>query len=49
MITFMALNNFEVVAKTDEAFDFILAVANAEGDLESYARWISDHLVPVES
>jgi death-on-curing protein len=49
MITFMALNDVEVVAETNEAFDFILAVAKSEGDLETYATWISDHLVPFES
>jgi len=49
MITFMALNNYEVVAETDEAFEFILGIANAQGDLGAYATWISDHLVPFEN
>lgn len=47
MITFMMLNDYEVIAETDEAFDFVLSVATGEAELETIAAWISEHLRPL--
>ncbi len=46
MITFVLLNGFEVVAETDDAFDFVLSVATESRDLDSIATWIAAHRVP---
>ena len=46
MITFVLLNGFEVVAETDDAFDFVLGVATESRDLDSLASWIAAHRVP---
>ena len=46
MITFVLLNGFEVVAETDDAFDFVLGVATESRDLDSIASWIEAHRVP---
>lgn len=45
MITFLQLNNWEVVSAPDDAFEFVLSVATNSRDLEDIARWIDDHLV----
>ena len=45
MITFMLLNGFEIVAETDDAFDFVLAVATQNLDLQGIAEWIDMHAV----
>jgi prophage maintenance system killer protein len=47
MITFMLLNGFEIVAETEDAFDFVLAVATQNLDLEGIAAWIDTHAVAV--
>ena len=46
MITFLLLNDLEVVADTDSAFDFVLSVATGKSDLPGIARWIEDHSMP---
>ena len=46
MITFVLLNGFEVVAETDDAFDFVLGVATESRDLDSIASWIAAHRIP---
>ena len=46
MITFVLLNGFEVVAETDDAFDFVLGVATESRDLDSIASWIEARRVP---
>lgn len=46
MITFVLLNRFEVVAETDDAFDFVLGVATESRDLDSIASWIAAHRIP---
>lgn len=46
MITFVLLNGFEVVAETDDAFDFVLGVATESLDLDAIASWIAAHRVP---
>jgi death-on-curing protein len=47
MVTFLALNNCEVVAETDDAFNFVLSIATNKGDLAIYAQWISTHVQPI--
>lgn len=44
---FVELNGFELVAETEEAFDFVLSVATGEAELETIAEWISEHLRPL--
>ena len=46
MITFVLLTGFEVVAETDDAFDFVLGVATESRDLDSIASWIAAHRIP---
>ena len=46
MITFVLLNGFEVVAETDDAFDFVLGVATESAELDSIASWSAAHRVP---
>ncbi|MEQ9086083.1 MAG: type II toxin-antitoxin system death-on-curing family toxin [Pontimonas sp.] len=46
MITFVLLNGFEVVAETDDAFDFVLGVATESAELDSIASWIAAHRAP---
>ena len=46
MITFVLLNRFEVVAETDDAFDFVLGVAKESRDLDSIASWVAAHRIP---
>ena len=46
MITFVLLNGFEVVAETDDAFDFVLGVATESRDLDSIGSWIAAHRIP---
>lgn len=45
MITFLQLNNREVVSAPDDALEFVLSVATNSRELEDIARWIDDHLV----
>jgi death on curing protein len=44
---FLELNGFELVATTDDAFDFILTIATGDADLERIAGWIEHHLRPL--
>lgn len=47
MVTFLALNNCEVVAETDDAFNFVVSIATNNGDLGTCAQWIATHLQPI--
>lgn len=40
---FLELNDREIVASIDQAFDYILAVATKQLDLEGSAIWIANH------
>ena len=40
MITFLLLNGFEVVAETNDAFEFVLSVATGSLELDEMASWI---------
>lgn len=44
---FVELNGFEFDAETDDAFDFILAIATSDNNLESSALWIDQRLRPL--
>ena len=41
---FVELNDFEIIATQDEAFDYVLDVANKRIDAEQSAEWIKNHL-----
>ena len=40
MITFVLLNRFEVVAETNDAFEFVLSIATGSLELDEMASWI---------
>jgi death on curing protein len=40
---FLALNGFSLIAPHDEAFDFVLAVATDQLDLQQMATWIAKY------
>ena len=40
MITFVLLNGFEVVAETNDAFEFVPSVATGSLELDEMASWI---------
>ena len=44
---FCSLNHRNIVATQDEAFDFILAVATDQHDLEAMATWLASHVKPM--
>lgn len=46
LLTFLQLNTREILASTEDAFDFILSVANGGIELEGIAEWIEARLVP---
>lgn len=48
MVTFLALNSREVIADTDDAFDFVLSIATGQQELSVHASWIAEHLKPLE-
>ncbi len=43
---FLLINEYEVDASEDEAFEFILKIATDEVDLPQMAQWIKSHLIP---
>ena len=45
---FVELNGFLIVSAQREAFEFILAVATDEFNLEQMAEWISKRLTPLD-
>lgn len=40
MITFVLLNGFEIVAETNDAFEFVLSVATGSLELDEMASWV---------
>jgi prophage maintenance system killer protein len=42
----LLINEHEVDASEDEAFEFILKIATDEVDLPQMAEWINAHLIP---
>ncbi|TFC05360.1 type II toxin-antitoxin system death-on-curing family toxin [Cryobacterium mannosilyticum] len=44
-LAFLRLNGFRVVMPTDEAFDFVIAVAQSQLELEEIASTLARHLV----
>lgn len=45
LVTFLLMNEREIIAQTDEAFGFILAVATDSLELEKITQWIGSRLV----
>lgn len=48
MVTFLAVNEWQVVAATDEAFEFVLHVAQSQLDIPEISSWIHQRLSPLE-
>jgi len=46
---FAELNGYEIVAPIDDAFHFILSIANDNPELSVIAQWIDNHLSPLPS
>lgn len=46
LITFLQLNELEIIATPDDALDFIVSVATGETSLDDIATWIEERLVP---
>lgn len=44
MITFLKFNDYEVIAETEDALDFLLSVATGQRDLSAIALWLDSHL-----
>jgi len=48
MVTFLAVNDCQVLAQTDDAFDFVLKVAQSTLEIPVISSWIQQRLVPLE-
>jgi death-on-curing protein len=48
MVTFLAVNEWQVVANTDDAFEFVLHVAQSKLDVPEISAWIHQRLAPLE-
>jgi len=48
MVTFLAVNDCQVLAQTDDAFDFVLKVAQSTLEIPEISSWIQQRLVPLE-
>jgi death-on-curing protein len=46
LITFLQINQWEIIAPVDDAVDFVLGVATGNKELDDIARWIEQYLVP---
>lgn len=44
MVTFLAVNNREVIARTDDGFDFVLKVATSTISVEEMGLWIAERM-----
>ncbi|MCI4659069.1 type II toxin-antitoxin system death-on-curing family toxin [Cryobacterium zhongshanensis] len=45
-LAFLRLNGFRVVMSTDDAFHFVISVAQSELDLDGIATMLARHVVP---
>jgi death-on-curing protein len=48
MVTFLAVNEWQVLADTDEAFDFVLNVAQSKLELAEISALIQKRLAPLD-
>jgi len=48
MVTFLAVNDYQVLAETDDAFEFVLKVAQSTLEIPEISSWIQQRLVPLE-
>jgi death-on-curing protein len=44
LVTFLAMNDREVITSADEGLEFVLAVATNTLELDEIAQWLSDRL-----
>jgi death-on-curing protein len=45
---FLEINGHQLVSRQDEAFEFVLGIANDTLDLEAIAQWISQRIQPAD-
>jgi len=43
---FLEINDHQMIASQDEAFEYVLSVATKKRDLEASASWIGQHMKP---
>ena len=43
---FLEINDYQMIASQDEAFEYVLSVATKKRDLEASANWIGQHMKP---
>lgn len=48
MVTFLAVNEWQVIADTDDAFEFVLHVAQSKLEIPEISAWIHQRLAPLE-
>lgn len=48
MVTFLAINEWQVIANTDDAFEFVLHVAQSKLEIPEISAWIHQRLAPLE-
>ena len=47
MITFLAVNGFDVVSNPDDGFSFVLSVATDSLEVSAISRWIASRMKPI--
>jgi death-on-curing protein len=46
---FLVLNNTQIRANQDSAYEFIMSIAEKRIELEEIAAWLEDHMIPLIS
>jgi death-on-curing protein len=44
---FLVLNNTQIRANQDSAYEFIMSIAEKRIELEEIAAWLEDHMIPL--
>jgi death-on-curing protein len=47
MVTFLAVNGFDVVSNPDDGFSFVLSVATDSLEVSAISRWIASRMKPI--
>ena len=47
MITFLAVNGFDVVSNPDDGFSFVLSVATDSLEVSTISQWIASRMKPI--
>ncbi len=47
MITFLAVNGFDVVSNPDDGFSFVLSVATDSLEVSAISQWIASRMKPI--